>query len=149
MSQRAKIHNSAPRGPATSLYAPRTFNRRSRQRFTAARSAELLRQLGREASYAERILIERLIATEFELRKMDAHIDAGEELPAHTLRARLAAENRLRLDLRELGLMPNGSDINKRQRRSRVTGYFGTRTSKPADGQKLDPVEAYRQLLEA
>jgi hypothetical protein len=86
------------------MLAPRTFSRRTRLRFAADRRAELARHLGRAPSYAERILIDRIIANEWDLRRLDAKLDAGEELSGHALRARLAMENRLRLDLRELGL---------------------------------------------
>jgi hypothetical protein len=46
------------------------------------------------------------VSLEWELRKLDARIDDGDELSGHALRARLAAENRLRLDLSALGLRP-------------------------------------------
>jgi hypothetical protein len=85
------------------LFAPRTFSHRTRQRFAADRRAELARHLGRPASYAERILIERVIANEWDLRKLDARDDV-EKLSGHAMRARFAMENRLRLDLRELGM---------------------------------------------
>ena len=56
----------------------------------------------------ERILIERIVALQWELAKLDARVEdegiAG--LSGHALRARLAAENRLRLDLQTLGLRP-------------------------------------------
>jgi hypothetical protein len=91
---------------ACTLYAPRRFNKRSRQRFSADRTAELIRHLGREPSYVERILISRIIAVEFDLRRIDAKLDAGDELSGHDMRARLAAENRLRLDLQALGMKP-------------------------------------------
>jgi hypothetical protein len=91
-----------PDRPRAALYAPRRFNKRSRQRFTADRTVELIRHLGREPSYAEKILISRICAIEFELRKYDSKLDAGEELSGHALRARLAAETRLRLDLTAL-----------------------------------------------
>jgi hypothetical protein len=97
---------TAPKLSAGRLYSPRAFNRRSRQRFSAARTEELVRHLARPPSFPERIIISRVIAIEFELRKYDDAIADGVELSGHALRARLAAENRLRLDLRELGLAP-------------------------------------------
>jgi hypothetical protein len=87
-------------------YAPRTFTRRTKGRFISDRTGELLRHLGRAPSYPERLIIGRVIAIEWELRKLDARIDSGDELSGHALRARLAAENRLRLDLAALGLRP-------------------------------------------
>jgi hypothetical protein len=50
--------------------------------------------------------IARAVAVEWDLRRTDAKLDAGEEPSGHMLRARLAAENRLRLDLAALGLKP-------------------------------------------
>jgi hypothetical protein len=91
---------------STRLFEPRTFSRRTRQRFARNREAELLRSLGREPSYPERILISRIIRVEWELLRTDAKLDEGKELSGHDIRGRLAAETRLRLDLRELGLQP-------------------------------------------
>jgi hypothetical protein len=102
----ATIRQPAPDRPSRVPYRPRCFNKRSRQRFERDRVAELTRGLGREPSYAERILISRIVAVEWDLRRIDAKLDAGDELSGHMMRARLAAENRLRLDLRELGLKP-------------------------------------------
>jgi hypothetical protein len=96
----------APKRFDSELYQPRRFNKRSRQRFTASRSRELLKHLGREPSFPERIIISRIVAIEYELKKYDDALDRGAELSGHLLRARLAAENRLRLDLVALGLQP-------------------------------------------
>lgn len=92
--------------PNGGIFTPRTFSRRTRQRFAVNRRRELVRHLAREPSYPERLIIERIIGIEWELRRLDARIDAGDELSGHAMRARLAAETRLRLDLRELGLRP-------------------------------------------
>jgi hypothetical protein len=75
-------------------------------RFAARRREALVAHLGREPSYPERILISRICANEWDLLRLDARLDAGEELSGHAARLRLALENRLRLDLRELGLAP-------------------------------------------
>jgi hypothetical protein len=88
------------------LYRPQRFNSLTRQRFALDRMRQLTRHLGREPSYTERVLIDRCIANEWDLRRLDARLDAGEELSGHAARLRLALENRLRLDLRELGLQP-------------------------------------------
>jgi hypothetical protein len=88
------------------LSSPHTFHRRTRLRFTKDRTAQLIRGLGREPTYAEQILISRICACEWDLRRIDAQLDRGEELSAHMARHRYAIENRLRLDLRELGLKP-------------------------------------------
>lgn len=100
------IRTSEHRTTNGGLFTPRTFSRRTRQRFAVDRRRELVRHLGRDPSYPELIIISRIIAVEWELHRLDARIDAGEELSGHAMRARLAAENRLRLDLRELGLRP-------------------------------------------
>jgi hypothetical protein len=92
-----------PNPTASRLYAPRQFNRRSRQRFAAARTEALIRHLGRRPPVPEQILVSRIIRLEFELRKYDDAVADGVELSGHALRARLAAENRLRLDLKALG----------------------------------------------
>jgi hypothetical protein len=91
---------------ATRIFEPRTFSRRTQQRFARNREAELLRHLGRDPSYPERIIISRVIRVEWELLRTDAKLDAGKELSGHDIRGRLAAENRLRLDLQALGLRP-------------------------------------------
>jgi hypothetical protein len=88
------------------VYNPRVFSRRTKQRFISDRTAELIRHLARAPSYPERLIIARIISLEWELRRLDARIDDGEVLSGHALRARLAAENRLRLDLAALGLKP-------------------------------------------
>jgi hypothetical protein len=98
---------SAPQGRARGgLFAPRVFNPRTRQRFLLDRTRELIRHLGREPSYPERILISRVASCEWDLRRLDHRMDQGEELSAHAMRSRLAMETRLKLDLRELGLRP-------------------------------------------
>src|SRR5512135_3488171 len=88
------------------LRRPRVFNRRSRVRFGQERTLALIAHLGREPSYPERIIISRIVTIEWELLRQDARLDAGDELSGHATRARLAAENRLRLDLQALGLQP-------------------------------------------
>ena len=88
------------------LYSPRKFTARTRQRFTLDRTVELQRGLGRDPSYAEKILVARIVSNEWDLRRLDQRLDHGEELSGHASRLRLALENRLRLDLRELGLRP-------------------------------------------
>jgi hypothetical protein len=85
---------------------PRVFNKLSRRRFAQDRTEALIAHLGRQPSYPEMLLIQRVISVEWELRRMDAKIDAGEELSGHAIRGRLAAETRLRLDLQALGLQP-------------------------------------------
>jgi hypothetical protein len=100
-------HIPAQRRP----YAPRKFTKRTKARFISDRTDELMQHLGRDTSFPERLLIQRVVALEWELRRTDALIDDGSEPSGHVLRARLAAENRLRLDLAALGLRPHGPRI--------------------------------------
>jgi hypothetical protein len=99
---RTKAHAPAK----TRLYSPRVFSKRTKQRFLAERTAELIRGLHREPSYPERIIIARCVAIEWDLRRTDFMLDQGSEPSGHMLRARLAGENRLRLDLAALGIRP-------------------------------------------
>jgi hypothetical protein len=88
------------------LFAPRVFNSETRERFFRARRRQLISELGADATcYAARIMVDRIVSLEWELRRQDARLQAGEELSGHALRARLAMETRLRLDLRDLGLL--------------------------------------------
>jgi hypothetical protein len=100
------LRHSTPVPTSGIPYAPKVYNKRSRQRFARDRTAQLIRHLGRPPSYPERILISRIVAVEWDLKRIDARLDHGEELSGHAMRARLAGETRLRLDLRELGLQP-------------------------------------------
>jgi hypothetical protein len=86
------------------LYSPRTFNGLSRARFARNRRAILLRHLRREPTGPESMIIARVIMLDWLLAKTDHQLETGEELSGHALRARLAAENRMRLDLKMLGL---------------------------------------------
>lgn len=104
---RTRNDTTRPLSTATAApYAPRVFGRRSRARFARERRAGIIAHLGRPLSYPEEILIARVVALEWDLRRQDARLDAGEDLSPHALRARLAAENRLRLDLVAIGLRP-------------------------------------------
>lgn len=76
-------------GAARGLFQPRTFNKRTRQRFVYDRMCELIAHLGRDPSYPERILIGRIAANEWDLRKLDARLDDGEEMCATTRSAAL------------------------------------------------------------
>jgi hypothetical protein len=95
-----------PKADTGRLYRPRKFNKITRARFERNRIGELVRHLGRLPSYPEKIIIDRICSVEWELRRTDAKLDAGHELSGHDIRGRLAAENRLRLDLVALGLQP-------------------------------------------
>src|SRR5262249_39783299 len=87
-------------------YSPRTFSRRTKQRFAADRTRQIVEHLNREPSYPEKLIIDRVVSLEWWLRRPDGRIDAGEELSGHAIRGRLAGETRLRLDLAALGLRP-------------------------------------------
>lgn len=84
------------------LYRPRKFNATTKQRFFKIRTADLVRHAGGSASYAQMILITRIVRNEWDLMKIDAQMDVG-TISDFAMRNRLAMENRLRLDLRELG----------------------------------------------
>jgi hypothetical protein len=102
-------HHPVPELTNRIPYHPRGFNKRSKQRFARDRITQLTHHLGRQPSYPERILISRIVAVEWDLKRIDAKLDAGQEISGHAMRARLAGENRLRLDLRELGLAPTAA----------------------------------------
>jgi hypothetical protein len=90
-------------------HQPRLFNKLTRSRFARERMKALAAHLGRQPTYTEHIIIQRIISIERDLRRQDAKLERGEELSAHALHARLAAENRLRLDLRYLDRVPRVS----------------------------------------
>jgi hypothetical protein len=85
------------------LYCPREFNARSKQRFFRHRRVELIEHVGGAPSRTQLVLIERIARNEWDLRRLDARMDEA-DLSNHDMRMRLAMENRLRLDLRDLGL---------------------------------------------
>jgi hypothetical protein len=118
------------------LYEPKTFSRRSQQRFARNREAALLRHLGREPSYPEKIIISRIIRVEWELVKTDAKLDAGKELSGHDIRGRLAAENRLRLDLVALGLQP--ATTPQPSLEQVLAGIAARRSAEPEDADEDD-----------
>jgi hypothetical protein len=84
------------------LYTPRLFNATTRQRFFRSRKNGMVRHVGSSPSRAQLILIGRIVQNEWDLLRLDAKMEGG--LSGHDMRARLAMENRLRLDLRDLGL---------------------------------------------
>jgi hypothetical protein len=117
-SSRQPLPNRASCAP----YRPQVYNKRSKQRFERDRTRQLIRHLDREPSYPERILISRIVAVEWDLRRIDARLDAGQEISGHAMRARLAGETRLRLDLRELGLAPSGASDPRAAGRAALDG---------------------------
>ncbi len=88
----------------TRFYRPRKFNATTRQRFFRIRMEELTLHCGR-LSHAQMILAHRICRNEWDLFRIDAQMDAG-EISEFAMRNRLAMENRLRLDLRDLGYEP-------------------------------------------
>jgi hypothetical protein len=105
------------------LYTPRVFNTQSRQRFFRHRTDELVRHVG-APSGAQLVLIRRIVRNEWDLFRLDARFDAEGDLSVPAMRARLAMENRLRLDLSALGLKgaapkaPNAIDYLAAKRRA-------------------------------
>lgn len=65
---------------------------------------ELLGQLGREASFGERLLIRRIARATLQLEMFDDKLATGGEFTAHDARAFSALSNQVRLGLRDLGL---------------------------------------------
>lgn len=128
----ASTDTNPPKAASGRIFTPRTFTKRTRHRFTNQRMAALVANLGREPSYPERILISRIVTLEWELRRQDARLETGEELSAHALRARHAAENRLRLDLVALGLQP--AQPPRRSLLDRLRDASGTSAPEPITG---------------
>jgi hypothetical protein len=92
------------------------FNKVARARFERCRWGELVRHLGRDPSFPEKLLISRIISVEWWLLKTDDRIDRGLELSGHDIRGRLAAETRLRLDLVAFGLEPlHGNPVSPQE----------------------------------
>jgi hypothetical protein len=87
------------------LFEPRKFTRQTSVRFRRRRTKELIAHVGGQPTTPQLILIRRIVANEWDLRRLDEQFSTG-ELSGHSMRARLAMENRLRLDLRELGMKP-------------------------------------------
>jgi len=83
------------------VYTPRVFNSTTRARFTKDRREGLIRQLGGTATRAQLTLIQRIVRNEWDLLRLDQRMDQG-DLSSHAMRTRLAMENRLRLDIRDL-----------------------------------------------
>jgi hypothetical protein len=87
---------------AFQFYMPRRFTAGTKERFWRINRRALAAHCGGRPSYDQQILIVRIIRNAWDLFRQDAQMDAG-ELSPHGMRVRLAAENRIRLDLRELG----------------------------------------------
>lgn len=89
----------------SALYRPRVFNAKTRRRFFHDRIVALLRDIGVQPTTSQRVLLGRIIQNEWYLAVQDAKINRGEELSDIAARNRFAMENRLRLDLRDLGYL--------------------------------------------
>jgi hypothetical protein len=85
------------------LYTPRKFNTQSKQRFFRQRTDGVIRHVGGASSRAQQVLIRRIVRCEWDLLRLDARFDDG-DLSTFAMHTRLAMENRLRLDLKTLGL---------------------------------------------
>jgi hypothetical protein len=111
---------------STKLFSPRTFSSRTRARFRTDRLRQIGEHLGRPLTYPEQLLCDRVVSLEWWLRRLDARIGAGEELSGHAIRGRMAAEQRLRLDMQAIGL-------DKPQERAKPTKPRAqTKAAKPA-----------------
>jgi hypothetical protein len=122
--------------PRSRRYMPRKFGQFSKARFYKDRNRELFAHCGGQPSYAERILIGRIVRNEWDLIRQDARLDAGDELSGHASRARFAMENRLRLDLRDLGLKGTASG----PKGPNLSDYLRDLAARPAD-EPEDPDE--------
>lgn len=107
-SSHAKIRPLGPHSKSLSRGAVGdTIDGRSREgRFLRQAEAELVAQLGREASFGERLLIRRIARAMLQLEKFDEKLSAGGDFTSHDARAFSALGNQIRLGLRDLGLKP-------------------------------------------
>lgn len=122
------------------LWRPRIFNQQSRQRFTKDRERQLVAHCGGAPSYPQRVLISRIIRNEWDLMRLDQRMD-HEELSGHAMRARLAMENRLRLDLVALGL--KGAPERGPSLKDYIAGMAGPKAAAPpAANPNSPPAEA-------
>jgi hypothetical protein len=124
--------------PLWTIYKPRVFSKRTRNRFINDRTGELISHLGRDPTFPEKLLVNRIISLEWWLCRLDSRIDAGEELSGHAIRGRLAGEQRLRLDLQALGIGP-------REAPKPAPRHAGPKP-KPAAA-RYDPDDAIQRLL--
>lgn len=86
---------------APRLYTPRKFNATTKQRFYRSRRRAYAAMVGGKPDDRQKELIERITRNAWDLLRQDARLDHG-ELSDVAQRHRFAAENRLRLDLRDL-----------------------------------------------
>jgi len=84
------------------LYQPRTFSRRTKQRFRLDRMRRLERHVG-APNDMQRLIVERIIEVEWSILRLSARAD-DQQLSPHAARELLAFHNHLRLLTRELGL---------------------------------------------
>lgn len=75
-------------------------------RFLRVAEQELLLQLSREPSFAERLLVRRISRSMLQTELYDQKLSGGGAFTAHDARAFSALGNQIRLGLRDLGLKP-------------------------------------------
>lgn len=85
------------------LYQPRSFSRRTKQRFRLDRMRRLEKHVGGAPNDMQRLLIERIVEVEWSILRLSARADDA-PLSPHAARELLAFHNHLRLMTRELGL---------------------------------------------
>jgi hypothetical protein len=95
------------------LYIPRRFNAVTRSRFFFDRKREYLKQLGHSPSTSELVNLHRAIEMEWVSLRAAGRLNRDGELPEGPARAWLAAENRMRLDLKALGFELKGTAHEK------------------------------------
>jgi len=84
------------------LYRPREFNPLTKSRFFRDRRKRLLAHIGGQPDARQAVTIERIVAIEWTISRLQARLDAG-ELSQHAARELLAFHNHLRLLMSSLG----------------------------------------------
>lgn len=84
------------------LYAPRKFNRVTRQRFRRDRWRRLCAHVGGKPDAVQQVRINMIITLEWDLLRLSAKAEKG-ELSEHSARQMLANHNHLRMNLQALG----------------------------------------------
>jgi hypothetical protein len=84
------------------LYRPREFNALSKARFFRDRRKRLLQHIGGRPDATQALTIDRVVAIEWTICRLQQRLDAG-KLSPHASREILAFHNHLRLLMRSLG----------------------------------------------
>jgi hypothetical protein len=83
------------------------FDGRSKEgKFIRRCEAELLAQIGREPTFAERLLVRRISRLNLQAELLDARLASGQGFSAHDGRTYGGIQNAIRNALKDLGLKP-------------------------------------------